>query len=251
MSVDLFVPSENDAKHFSYYFQDYLVPSLDTSPQLSIAFESTSGEFNRAKEGVKRKLHIKQGADSWVLYDEYESAPSLPTPFPPFALTPLKDKMRSFHASAATIPGSPDKALLLHGPSRSGKSTLLLELLKQGWSFICDDTALAGEEGELYSYSRPIGVRERTLRVHPWISQYLTSAPSFLTSTGTTWAVHPNSLPVLRGPSCTKWFGTVHLSFASEFSIRRLSEHSWSISMDPAKHTARAADSLEQETLGV
>lgn len=244
VDVTLLLQSSYDISHISYYFQDYLVPVSDRVPLLSVALTSESHSFIGDRAGSLKRVHVRNHNGPWEVYDEYRNSPQRPTPFPPFALWPLNRSIRTVHASVATPPDVIGKSILLHGPSRSGKSALLLELLHRGWGFVCDDTALIEARHTTLTYSRPIGIRERTLEIHPWLAAHISRTPSFRTPTGTTWAVHPNLLLSRRAPARTAWTWTARLAPSARYAFTRQSDSEWSIAMDPALHIHRAAADL-------
>ncbi|MDH6133715.1 hypothetical protein P3T37_003113 [Kitasatospora sp. MAA4] len=250
VAVDVLLQSEADEAHFGYYFQDYRRPADISRAEFEIALVSEHRSFVDSPPGALRRIHLKGDGNSWSRYDEYRDKPNRPTPLPPFALPPLNASVRTVHASAAAAPWSPGESVLLHGPSRAGKSVLLLELLRNGWSFVCDDTVPVEDERWLLSYSRPIGVRERTLDVHPRVRDHLAGAPGFGTPTGTTWAVHPALLPVRRAAERTAWAWTVTLAPSSDYRLTRLADRHWAVAFDPARHTRQAAAELSAALTG-
>ena len=64
----------------------------------------------------------------------------------------------SLHAAAVA---RGDDCVLVVGPSYAGKTTISLGLVRQGWSYVCDDVALL-DEGRVLPFPRPIGVRNVT-----------------------------------------------------------------------------------------
>jgi hypothetical protein len=72
-----------------------------------------------------------------------------------------------FHAAGAS---DGRHALLVVGPRRAGKTTLLLGLLSCGWQYIANDYSVVGSDGftpTLEGWPYPINVREGTLSLFP------------------------------------------------------------------------------------
>lgn len=66
--------------------------------------------------------------------------------------------LHRLHAGAAAIEGSP---LLFCGPQGTGKTTLLIELLKRpGFSLLSDDTPLISRNGTVYPFPLRLGIGE-------------------------------------------------------------------------------------------
>jgi hypothetical protein len=64
--------------------------------------------------------------------------------------------LRAIHAGAVVWNG---RALLFPGPTHSGKSSLVAELLKRGATYFSDEYALIDSEGRAHPYPRPLLVR--------------------------------------------------------------------------------------------
>jgi hypothetical protein len=65
-------------------------------------------------------------------------------------------ELRAVHAGAVLWNG---RALLLPGPTHSGKSSLVAELLKRGATYFSDEYALIDSEGRAHPYPRPLLLR--------------------------------------------------------------------------------------------
>jgi len=70
------------------------------------------------------------------------------------------------HASAVSLNGS---GVLFTGPADVGKTTMALQLVSQGYSFLGDDLVLLGREGNLLSYPVPLKLEWRHQKVFPSI----------------------------------------------------------------------------------
>ncbi len=250
VAVDVHLRHPEDRDHVRYYFQDYLRPPGGARADISLALLPTEGRFIGGATDVRKDIHVRTAGNSWQLYESYAGQPDRATPLPPFLLPPLNSLVRPVHASAVASPRDPSRAVLLHGPSKAGKSSVLLELTRLGWHFVCDDTALLHNERTIFSYTRPIGVRESTLRTHPWLQAHIAHAPSFTTPTGTTWAVHANLLPAKRSPAATAWAWTVTLRPSRTYRVTRLTENHWEIALDSGRDIRRAAADIVTELTG-
>jgi serine kinase of HPr protein (carbohydrate metabolism regulator) len=71
-------------------------------------------------------------------------------------LRKLTDKV-AIHAGAVAYGGS---AIVLPGPSRAGKSTLVAELLRRGFVYFSDEYALIDGKGHVHPYPRPLMLRK-------------------------------------------------------------------------------------------
>jgi hypothetical protein len=60
----------------------------------------------------------------------------------------------------AGVVGWRGKAILIPGRSFSGKTTLVIELLRAGATFYSDEYAVLDERGRVHPFARPLGVRE-------------------------------------------------------------------------------------------
>lgn len=69
------------------------------------------------------------------------------------------------HSGAVGING---KALLIPGNSFSGKSTLVLELVKLGAEYFSDEFAILDKHGRVHPYARPINMRTTDGKYRPY-----------------------------------------------------------------------------------
>lgn len=69
------------------------------------------------------------------------------------------------HSGVVGING---KALLIPGNSFSGKSTLVLELVKLGAEYFSDEFAILDEQGNVHPYARPINMRTDDGKYRPY-----------------------------------------------------------------------------------
>ncbi|MBN9420382.1 MAG: hypothetical protein J0I12_33345 [Candidatus Eremiobacteraeota bacterium] len=71
----------------------------------------------------------------------------------------LTGEARDFLFVHAGVVGWQGRALVIPGPSRAGKSTLVLELIRAGAQFFSDEFAVFDRSGLVYAYPRPLWQR--------------------------------------------------------------------------------------------
>lgn len=235
-----------DQVHYDYYFQDHAAVGATKEPDYEILVSAD------LTHGInKPRIFVRRPGEEW-----HALAQDGATPLPPFRLPPLNSRLRTVHASA--VHGSSKKGmrgtLVLHGASKVGKSTLLLGLLNLGWDFVTDDTLVVEQGNCILRYSRPVGVRERTLQHFPWLLKNCETGKTFTTPTGVTHAIHPTDLGFSLAPERTLWRWTVTLHRSQEFAVEQCGPYTLRISMDIELHrrqTLRAiADLIHQNNKG-
>lgn len=65
------------------------------------------------------------------------------------------------------------RALVLPGPSRAGKSTLVLELVRAGADYLSDEFAVLDRQGLVHAYPRPLWERLSKTRKRCWTAEQL------------------------------------------------------------------------------
>ena len=101
------------------------------------------------------------------------------------ALDALSD-FTKIHAGCADWQG---KRLVVVGPARSGKTTLMTRLLYEGFAVHCDDLVLT-RQGTVLPYPRLFWVRSHALALLPQIAEFAAKAPA----TQEHFAVSPSQL---------------------------------------------------------
>lgn len=245
--VAMLVEHGADEKRLRYYFQDYLVDDHH-DVDWEVLLRSTEGAFIGGDSDQSSTVWVRRPGQAWALYDGGRHGLRHATAIPPFSLPPLSGQVRTLHASAASPPWSPDHALVLHGQSTAGKSSLLLALLQRGWSFITDDTAVIDSDSMLLRYFRPIGIRERLFTANPWLANHVDHAPTFDTPTGVTHAVHPRDLGVPLAPERTTWQWTVQMTPGEDFHTDILGPQTMRLQFSVDNHLPQAVDAIESWT---
>ena len=144
---------------------------------------------------------ILPSLDATVYYryleEEWTRWPHQDTPFPPLQAYPLKGRFLVLHGCA--IVTSSGKAIAFIAPSMAGKTTLLMELCRRGYSALSDDLLfIEPASNQIVLYRKPVGVREGALRLFPELvhSNVLWQALCFEAygSSPKTWLVHLDEL---------------------------------------------------------
>ena len=137
----------------------WIFPSLPRNgspsdmPDVSIHIEKAAEEFAVYVDGSRAALVVggdRLGLNLIRAVDE--------------ALISRITTLRVVHAGAVTWRG---RALLLPGRTHSGKSSLVIELLRQGAGYLSDEYALIDSEGLVHAYPRPLLVRTRHTQQTP------------------------------------------------------------------------------------
>jgi hypothetical protein len=170
---------------------------------------------------------------------------------PPFGLAPLRDLVRVRHGAAVAAPDGGPRTLAITGPSGAGKSVALVGLLRAGWRFVSDDLLVTNlrRPGALHYYGRPVGVRERSLPLLPWLDPaVLAGAPRIPTRWGSTWMVRPEQLGRCASAAETLTLAwRLDLSRSADFTVAaagRTTRVGW----DPQRHAGRLAEVCEELT---
>ncbi len=198
-----------DLAHFTYYFSDYVTDPF-SEPDVTVCLLATGDSYLASGPSDREVVIVEHltGRRQTLRGDDTVRAA---TPIPPFALAPLAGRIRTVHAAAVTHPNAQRKAVVIHGPSTSGKSTLMLSLLRRGWAFMSDDTLPIDARNHVLKFTRPIGLRERTAKLLGLGPEAFASATRFHTPTGVTRVVHPRDLRCRIGPDQAEWTWTVTL----------------------------------------
>ncbi|HZW58573.1 MAG TPA: hypothetical protein VFF30_19965 [Nitrososphaerales archaeon] len=77
------------------------------------------------------------------------------------------------HASLVSKNGS---GLMIAGSGHIGKTTLALEMVKKGYSYMGDDLVIVGDRGQALQYAEPIRIQEQHLEIFPELAKKVTSS---------------------------------------------------------------------------
>lgn len=167
------VPDPFDEQHFRYYFGDF-VGEISEPPAVELHFVTrphSSFVQSLMNKSTLKVTMLREGGGPWRVHDLFTGRSTQPSPLPPFQMQVFRARYHTVHAASLVLPSSGGAALLT-GPSFSGKSVLSLELLRQGWGFLSDDMSIVEREGlVLWAFPRPIGIRENTRKLLPWIDE--------------------------------------------------------------------------------
>jgi hypothetical protein len=247
-TVACFVPAEEDLAHLQYYLRDHLSPDpAAAEPDLQIRLETADGRPFTAALGtpVPKQVWTRARRERlWTRYEEFGARSTRPAPVPPFALPPLATRVQVRHGAAVAAPDGSSRALAITGDSGAGKSILVAYLLRcRSWRFISDDLLVLDRGSAapaVHYYGRPIGVRERTMRLLPWLSATaLPGVPCIPTRWGKTWMIRPEALGQCAAPGETARLAwRLHLTRSDAFTTeyRRGCLH---IGWDPVLHLNR------------
>lgn len=247
--VEVSLQTAEDLYYFGYYFQDFMVLG-GAPPAVCVRLSTPDGTPFVSSSGRKR-VEVRDTGTAWRTCEDYDAAAPRPTPLPPFDLPPLRDTVRTYHASAASHPTLPIKTLIIHGDTTAGKSVLLLALLARGWHFVADDTLVMDHAARILRFTTPIGVRERTQDILPWIGAMLPrSAARYATWTGCTTVVHPNELPFRKAPQMTHGTWGLFLVRGSVFGSAARGPNMRVITLDIQRDLEQAIDVIARWTGG-
>ncbi len=256
VTTEFVCADRRDTDHLRYYLSDHLVAGRTRSPELTVRLESADGGSFMAALGtpVVKRAWWRTPDSPWRLYEEWQARSRRPSPVPPFGLPPLNELVRIRHGAAVAAPDGSPRTLAITGASGAGKSVALGTFLYAGWRFVSDDLLVLDERmhGGLHYYGRPIGVRERSLPLLPWLDQaVLTDAPCIPTRWGKTWMVRPQLLGQCADPDETLTLAwRLDLSRSDDFTVAtagRTAHVGW----DPQHHLTQLADVCAQLTGGV
>ena len=233
---------EADKWHFRYYFQSFETECFN-DPAVDIWFMPNE-ECLPILQGGTFEVWLAAEGENATFHSFFPSQNLNPTFLPPFIFEPLRSNVKTYHASALCPPTRPDQALVIYGDSKSGKSTLLLMLLKKNWWFVTDDTVVAGYDGRIFPYPRPIGIREKSPFYDEFVLLAGSSGIKFETDTGITLALHPSELTKRVTISPPKWKWTVVLNQSSNFAITRRSDTILLIDLQISLHRDRAEKAI-------
>lgn len=121
-------------------------------------FSRKVGIFSNSKVIAESKID-----SGWLLKDIIE----------PLMLLHILPKGYSFlHASAVT---KNNKSLIFTAFSGTGKTNLLVSLLKDGYFFLADELPLISKEGVVYPYPKPLSICSHNIKVNPWLTEVISN----------------------------------------------------------------------------
>jgi hypothetical protein len=164
--------------------------------------------FVSSAEGSAHRIRICRDGDRWRVefFNEWANADSDPWQLLNAMRNALFERALrgagreyvSVHAAALALD---DVAVLLAGPPGAGKTTLTLELLDRGWTYLSDDLApISIDTGLVIPVPKPLHVKEPLTWGH-WRERW--KAPSWLPKPirtflvpGTCWPIATEPVPV-------------------------------------------------------
>lgn len=246
--VQTCLPTLEDKNHLAYYFRDYRIEPAGKSDIL-INFKTCNNDIPYMKAAASQRSVEAIDSAGNVTNWHGEETVSGPTPLPPFTLKPLCELVTTIHAAAAAPPDAPEHAVLIHGPSMAGKSSLIMALANKGWWFLSDDTVPINSQGIALPFTRPVGIRERTARRNGINASLYKDAHCFSTTVGNTLSVHPSDLGYKTShPVPVRW--VVTLKPATHFNARIVKNNHLILELDIHHHEAEATRAIEKFCAG-
>ncbi|WFR67731.1 hypothetical protein P9139_04565 [Curtobacterium flaccumfaciens] len=242
------MPTEADERHLAYYFRDYITTPR-TRSDVQVQFQAEAGDVEYLTAAAGRRSVRITTSDGRTEYLRGDATIHAATPLPPFTAEPLRGTVATIHAAAATPPDQQDAAVIIHGPSTSGKSSLVMALVGHGWGFLSDDTVPIDHQGRALPFTRPIGIRERTARRLGLNFDQLADAPQYPTTLGTTLSVHPRDLGWrIAQPAPVRWVVTLQPS--PSFAAQKTGRRQLRLELDIERHETAAIDAIEELCCG-
>ncbi|PEW83778.1 hypothetical protein CN445_24395 [Bacillus cereus] len=183
----------------TYIYREYL-DYQTTSSDYYIKIDNRSPHNMMVNEMLSDdRLVILHGSDEDSLCKWVDEATFLP----PITVPYFRKKYSFFHGCAIRVN---NKTVALFGPSRSGKTTLMMKLMEEGYPLISDDLlVIDNNTGEIIPFKKPIGLRNTTKEYHEEkfkkiIDKLPTEIPTFhIENIGlTTELIHINDVPGWR-----------------------------------------------------
>lgn len=210
--IECFFVSKQQLEWFNYYFQDYLT-DFESEISLLILPQKFADTFDSL---FSFNVYVSKTGEKWRYYTSSECDERVETPIPPFNLDVFKNKFHTIHGAA--LETKKGAGLVISGESMAGKTTLLLSLLENGFSFITDDIVVIERNGDrqlLHPFSRPLGIRENTARLFENCIPLRRNHESFETPNGRIFPLHINNTLFSKSSSPVVWKWTVLLEKAS------------------------------------
>lgn len=116
-----------------------------------------------AKDGLRKTIRVRSRTSDGIVdertFTDWSDAPS---PLPPFAYTPLADRLAVTPAAVVRTPHG--RTIMLTGPHYVGKTATALAICKQGGRLVSDSTAVFDvTSGQALSFESPLGFRRASL----------------------------------------------------------------------------------------
>jgi len=168
-------PGERTSDTYRFFDHEFSVRS--ESEEFSSAFREIFGRFHldggKGKGAAYRVLRGKGPDEGFeVTSDGRSYAVEEGGDLPGFAYMKITDsalsKVRSHYLFHAAALSSSDRGVILPAASKSGKTTLTLELVKRGFKFLSDDvSAVSKSDHKLYPFPKRLGLLPQTLELCP------------------------------------------------------------------------------------
>jgi len=175
-SEDITILKEQSTFMDTYRFFDFDFSIRSDSERVLGVFMDIFGRFHTNRHGTELAYYILNKGSSFglcaVIVDDRMYTVEEPDDLIGYAYMKIMDSALSrvlshylFHAAALSFN---DKGIILPATSRSGKTTLTLELIKRGFNFLSDDVAAISKSDRLlYPFPKGIGMLPSTLELYP------------------------------------------------------------------------------------
>jgi len=138
------------------------VPSLPSQERRSKVFLQTFGRLQKT-----RALLTMIGDKEVLNYNIEEAAKLRLAILEPFLFYRLPSLHKSLvHGSVACFNG---KGIMLAGSGHVRKTTLNIELVKNGFTYLGEDLVITGMQGDVFAYPEPIRLQPQHLELVPWV----------------------------------------------------------------------------------
>ena len=155
-----------DLRFFYGHFMDVVEGGpTDLTVELECSDWPARGFFASllAKDGLRKTIRILSG-DRCELVDErtFTGWSDAPSPLPPFAYSPLADRLAVTPAAVVRTPAG--RVIMLTGPHYVGKTATALAICDRGGRLVSDSTAVFDvESGRALAFESPLGFRRASL----------------------------------------------------------------------------------------
>jgi len=186
--------SEIDRDWLQYILRDYISDDDRNIPVCVIIPDAGQGGYmrNHLNNLDVKDLVVEKGDGQRELWNHFH------TPIPPFLVEPYVGKYLLLHGCG--VCSQDGKTTLIIGDSMSGKTYLTLRLLQESYKLVTDDLVVFDYDNELLlPYSKPIGLRENSIRIDEKLNKYVCDDSKykleFTANDGKkTWLVHANDI---------------------------------------------------------
>lgn len=209
VSVRLHVRTAHEAEQWRYFYRYHLGGPRQPAVELYFEVVERADSFIESifrKDYSTKAMYVRvaEGLLLWARFDRWSSVPS---PLPPFTMSPLNSLVWALNASAVQTPCG--HGMLFVAAPYQGKSTLVNAIVRQGGAPLADNvTVLSTSEPVIHPHLTPTGVREETIPKLPGLSAAVAEmCMPFVTVsevTGKVYLLHFDEIMSFSRPSSTR-----------------------------------------------